>query len=209
MTMSFFEGMHGKRTQSVLNVLLETPFFYPEDDPELFAFLRRHRVEITRFFAEVFDWELVVEPRVARVHKAHWHNASVTRTQRSPFEPTRKGDCLALLLLLDLHERRTSERQSHPQDASPIRFSMGELLEHAGERMGELGLADRYDADAIRDLYRSLVPVLLLHRFVREIDDAGGCTYEALAGLALYDARALSDEALREAFVRPSTARPS
>jgi hypothetical protein len=201
MTMSFFEGMQTARTRRVLNVLLEAPFFYVEDDPELFAYLRRHRTELARFFLEVFDWQLVVETSVARVHKSEWHNDAITKKRRGTFEPTRPGECIALLVLLDLHDRLRSTEG----ELSRPRVTMGALLQHAAQRLAELGLQDRYDETTLRGLYRDLVPTLMRHRLVRELEErqAGGDsarTYELLPGLGLYDARALSDEAIRDAF---------
>lgn len=199
MTLTFFDGMQTARTQRVLNVLLEAPFFYVEDDPELFGYLRRHRVELARFFFEAFDWQLVVEDSVARVHKTRWHNEAITKTRRGTFEPTRPGECIALLMLLELHERLRGEGGL----ARP-RVTMGALLQHGAQRLAEIGLADRYDESVLRELYRELVPTLMHHRLVREVADPaagdGARTYELLPGLGLYDPRALSDDAIREAF---------
>lgn len=195
MTMSFFEGMQAARTQRVLNVLCEAPFFYVEDDPELFGYMRRHRVELARFFVEAFDWQLVVDDSVAHLHKARWHNDAITKKQRGTFEPTRPGECIALIVLLDLHERLRAEGEPRP------RVSMGVLLQHASQRLTELGLGDRFDESALRGLYRDLVPTLMRHRLVRELAGHDGArTYELLPGLGLYDPRALSDEAIRDAF---------
>ncbi len=200
MTLIFFEGMQMARTQRVLNVLLEAPFFYVEDDPELFGYLRRHRVELARFFVEAFDWQLVVDTSVARVHKSHWHNDAITKKRRATFEPTRPGECIALIVLLDLHERLRG-------DGGPARprVTMGALLQHAAQRLAELGLADRYDESVLGGLYRDLVPTLMHHRLVRELAETtqggdGARTYELLPGLGLYDPRALGDDAIREAF---------
>ena len=198
--LTFFEGMQTVRTQRVLNVLLEAPFFYVEDDTELFGYLRRHRVELARFFAEAFDWQLVVDESVARIHKARWHNDAITKKRRGTFEPTRPGECIALLVLLDLHERRRADG-----GGTRPRVTMGALLQHATLRLAELGLADRYDESVLRELYRELVPTLMHHRLVRELvdtpdDGTGARTYELLPGLGLYDPRALSDDAIREAF---------
>ena len=195
MTMTFFEGMSATRVRRALNVLLEAPFFYPEDDPELFAWMRRHRVELARFLSEVFDWQLVIEPEVARVHKSAWHNAAITPKQRAGFEPTRAGECIALLLLLELDSKV---------------FSMGELLAHGARRTTELGLSARFDAPALRDLYRELMPTLIKHRLVREIAPFEGTDleaikrYEKLPGLELYDRAAIDDVAVRTALGRPS-----
>jgi len=38
---NFFEKLNGPRVTSALNVLGEAPYFYRDDDPDLFAFLRR------------------------------------------------------------------------------------------------------------------------------------------------------------------------
>jgi hypothetical protein len=200
MTVSFFEGMQTARTQRVLNVLLEAPFFYVEDDPELFAYVRRHRVELARFFAEAFDWQLVVDSSVAHVHKARWHNDAITKKRRGTFEPTRPGECIALLVLLDLHERLHAEG-----GPTRPRVSMGALLQHATQRLSELGLSERFDESALRSAYRDLVPTLLRHRLVRELAEGGGegdgtHLYELLPALGLYDPRALTDDAIREAF---------
>lgn len=185
MSMTFFEGMSPSRVKRALNVLLEAPFFYPSDDPELFAWVRRHRVELARFFAEVFEWQLAVERDVARVHKARWHNAAITPKQRSSFEPTRGAECIALLLLLEMEGPR---------------FTMGELLAHGMRRLGELGLAKRFDETRLRDAYRDLVPALLRHRLVREAEAGEVATYEALPGLRVYDRAALDEAALKAAF---------
>lgn len=199
MTLTFFEGMQTGRTQRVLNVLLEAPFFYVEDDPELFGYLRRHRVEVARFFVEAFDWQLVVEDSVAHVHKSRWYNEAITKKRRGTFEPTRPDECIALLMLLELHEHLRGEGAV----ARP-RITMGVLLQHGARRLAEIGLADRYDESVLRGLYRELVPTLMHHRLVREVADReagdGARAYELLPGLGLYDPRSLSDDAIREAF---------
>jgi len=191
--------MQTGRTQRVLNVLLEAPFFYVEDDPELFGYLRRHRVELARFFVEAFDWQLVVEDSVAHVHKSRWYNEAITKKRRGTFEATRPGECIALLMLLELHEHLRREA-----GVARPRITMGALLQHGAQRLSEIGLADRYDESVLRGLYRELVPTLMHHRLVREVADPeagdGGRTYELLPGLGLYDPRALSDDAIREAF---------
>lgn len=196
MSMTFFDGMSGARLRRALNVLTEAPFFYPADDPELFAWVRRHRGELARFFAEVFEWQLVVEADVARVHKSRWHNEAITPKQRASFEPTRAGECVALLLLLEL-------------DLAV--FTMGELLAHGTRRMTELGLAEPWGETRLRDLYRDLIPTLLRHRLVEELapaalegEGAEVSSYRALPGLRLYDRRAIDERAIRAALGVPA-----
>ena len=64
---NFFEKLNGPRVTSALNVLGEAPYFYRDDDPDLFAFLRRNRAEFERFYRELYGWELVVDGRTAFV----------------------------------------------------------------------------------------------------------------------------------------------
>jgi hypothetical protein len=212
MTMTFFErvGPRG-RVQQVLNVLVESPFFYPADDPELFAFLVRHQGEVARFFEESFGWQLVVEARLARLYKPRWHNEALKRSQHDAFALTRKDDCVAFLLLLDFHERLLEERGASIDD-EPLRFEMGELFAHAKGRLASIpreeGSEDRLalDDDGARRLFRELVPQLLRYRFLREVprepaDDAispDRWLYECLAGLAAYDVRVLDDRVIED-----------
>ena len=42
-----------ERVRAVLNILVETPYFYRTDNEDLFFFLRRHRSEFARF-AEMY-----------------------------------------------------------------------------------------------------------------------------------------------------------
>lgn len=185
------------RVQQVLNVLVEAPFFYPADDPDLFGFLRRHREDVARFFEEAFGWQLVVEPQVARVYKPRWHNGALKRSQHDVFTLTRKDDCVAFLLVLDFYERLLEERGADGSVA--LRFEMGELFGHAKERLAGV------DDDGVRRLFRELVPQLLRYRFLREVEaDADHalaperCVYECLPGLHAYDVRALGEGVLRE-----------
>ncbi|MFO0685209.1 MAG: DUF2398 family protein [Sandaracinus sp.] len=207
MSMTFFDGMSTARVRRALNVLTEAPFFYPSDDPELFAWTRRHRVELARFFADAFEWQLVVEQDVARLHKGRWYNDALTPRQRASFEPTRTGECVALLLLLEVAGDPSRAGVDDAASERGAAFSMGELLSHAVRRMAELGQSERFDETRLRDLFRELMPSLLRHRLVRERALPRGASepepvkrYEPLPGLRLYDRRALDERALAEAL---------
>jgi hypothetical protein len=202
--MSYFEKIHQGRARQVLNVLTEAPFFYPEDDPDLFLFLRRNKAEFARFFAETFGWELVVEARLARLYKARWWNRALRPSQHDVFELTRRDDCVAFLLVLEYYERLLDQMGTQADDPEPPRFYFGELLEFAVGRIGEeLGETAPGEAE-VRKLLRGLVPLLLRYRFLREVEppredasiDPDNLIYECLPALHHYDVRRLAPRAL-------------
>ena len=60
------------RVQAVLNILLESPYFYRSDHEENFLFLRRYQREFSDFFEKNFGWQLVLDPKCARLYKETW-----------------------------------------------------------------------------------------------------------------------------------------
>src|SRR5258708_6528198 len=169
--MNVFEHIGPReRIQRALNVLVEAPFFYPSDDPDLFAFLRKNRAEFRRFFDELYGWQLVVDARCARLFKETWHNRALKPSQHDVFEPTRRDDCIAFLLVLEFYEHLLEERNVAPDDPAPMRFQFGELFDFAAARFAGV-LADRAPGpDEVRRILRGLVPTLLRFRFLRELD---------------------------------------
>lgn len=212
--MTYFEKINGSRVTSVLNVLVEAPYFYREDDPDLFAFLRRHRSEFERFFRELYDWELVVDARTARLYKARWHNRALKPSQHDVFDLTRRNDCIAFLLVLEFYEQLLEQANLASDDAVSPRFTFGELFEFARARFAEELPAPPVE-DEVRKILRGLMPALVRFRFVRELprDDAAPgdsveddqVLYEALPGLHHYDVRRLGPGALARA-IAPDTA---
>jgi hypothetical protein len=207
--MSWFEKLQRTRVQALLNVLFEAPFFYREDDPDLFAFLRRNRAEFTQFFEELFDMRLVVDARCARLYKTAWFNRALKPSQHDVFELTRRDDCIAFLLVLEFYERLLEEQNVDIDDDVPLRFEFGELFAFARDRLHQLLGSAAPDDDGVRRLLRDLVPTLLRYRFLREIApdreeriglDRDRFLYECLPGLHHYDVRALGASAVRDAF---------
>jgi len=208
---TFFDKLNGDRVTAALNVLGEAPFFYREDDPELFAFVRRNRAELTRFFAELYGWELLVDARTARLYKERWHNRALRPSQHDVFDLTRRDDCLAFLLLLEFHARLLEQHNLAGDDAESPRFLFGELFGFARDRLAEeLGNAAPGDEE-VRGLLRGLWPTLERYRFVRPVarggagDADGGrdedqVLYEALPALHHYDLRRLGPAALARAL---------
>lgn len=201
--MSYFEKINQERARRVTNVLVEAPFFYRDDDEDLFLFLRRNRAAFQRFFDECFGWELVVESRCARVLKSSWQNPALRPSQHDVFNLTRRDDCVSFLLVLEFYEHLLEEQNLSIDDPDPPRFYFGSLFEFARERYAEeLGEATPEDA-AVRKSLRRVVDILLRYRFLRELapepDDrveAGNLIYECLPGLYCYDFRRLGPQAL-------------
>ena len=228
MMSTYFDKLNGPRVTAVLNVLGEAPFFYRDDDPDLFQFLRRNRAEFTRFYDELYGWELIVDGRTARVYKERWHNRALRPSQHDVFDLTRRSDCLGFLLLLEFHGRLLETHNLAGDDAESPRFEFGELFEFARTRLAEeLGLEAPAD-DEVRRTLRGLWPTLERYRFVRavprehDVSDGDGTApvipgaarasanaeskdedrvlYEALPGLHHYDLRRLGPAALTRAL---------
>ncbi|HEY2404709.1 MAG TPA: DUF2398 family protein [Polyangiaceae bacterium] len=204
----YFEKIARTRVQAILNVLVEAPFFYRDDDPDLFAFLRKHRADFTRFYEDLYDWRLVIDNRCARLYKTRWYNRALKPSQHDVFELTRRDECIAFLIVLEFYEHLLDERNVDVDDLEPLRFEFGQLFAFARERLqSELG-DGAPDEDGVRRLLRDLVPNLLRYRFLREIpperDERDGLDrdrwlYECLPALHHYDVRALGQSALRDA----------
>ncbi len=206
---NFFEKLNGPRVTSALNVLGEAPYFYRDDDPDLFAFLRRNRAEFERFYRDLYGWELVVDGRTARLYKSRWHNRALRPTQHDVFDLTRRGDCVGFLLVLEFYERLLEQGNLASDDAVSPRFSFGELFEFTRARMRE-ELESPPTDDDVRKILRGLWPSLVRFRFVREIarddgdpddsDDSDHVLYEALPALHHYDVRKLGPGVLGRAL---------
>ena len=214
---SYFEHISGALVQAVLNVLVESPFFYKSDSPQLFAFLRRNFSEFQRFYEELYGWRLVADARAARLYKPRWYNPALKPSQHDIFELTRRDECIAFLLVLEFYEHLLEERNASPDDPEPLRFEFGELFAFARARLQEVLEQDAPDDDATRRLLRSLMPTLLRYRFLREVppsrEEREGLhpdryLYDCLPALHHYDVRALGPGVLAN-VLRVEPANPS
>ncbi len=205
--MSWFEKVSQDKVRRLLNVLAEAPFFYQSDDPELFAFLRKNRAELERFYRELYGWQLYVDGRGARLFKDRWWNPALPPRARDVFALTRRDDCIAFLLVLEFHEHLLEERNVAIDDPEPVRFEFGELFRFAVGRFREAGGADAPNEEGVRRLLRGVMPTLERYRFLRELEpeaeervlvDRENLIYECLPALWLYDARALGAGARNE-----------
>jgi len=191
---------NGDRVRAVLNILLESPYFYSSDDQELFFFLKRHRREFTDFFSTFYGWTLLMDAKCARVYKEHWHNTEIGVAARTMFNFTRRDDCLAFMMLLEFFELQLEENGMTVEDKN-LRFRFGDLLGHVQRRFVECfpDKSDSYPEDAVRaKILKPIMPELERYRFVKRIKPPDDLTaadddliYEALPALYHYNGTAL------------------
>lgn len=195
-----FGHLSRRRVRGVLNCLTESAFFYREDDPDIFDYLRRHRAEFERFFGDYFGWDLHVDRKAARVYKREQHNKALTPKQRALFDLTRREECILFMLLLEFYEMQLAAQNVHFEHDEDLNFVLADFVEHAVARyrkeLGENAPGDRELLVHIQTLFRELEK----HRFVQLIERAeiageedaiGGQTehllYAFLPGIRCYD----------------------
>lgn len=193
---------HQERVQDVLNILLESPYFYPEDNNDAFRFLHRYHHEFSRFFADHFGWELFIDSKCARVYKPRWHNDSITPANRELFTFSRRDECIAFMLLLEFFEHKLEVESITVDDTDNLRFKFGELLEYSVQRFHELypqNTVDYAEENVRAKIIRPIMPQLEKHRFLKKIKppkdeliDEEDTIYEALPALYHYNVTRLS-----------------
>lgn len=203
----------GDRVRAVLNILIESPYFYQSDDRdgELFPFLLRYRREFTEFFKDYYDWDLVFDQlpkaKCARVFKHRWYNTAISEGKRQWFRFTKRDECLAFMLLLEFFEQQLDEQNMSVEDPENLRFYFGDLLAYTHRRLGELypEMAEVYSMEAVRKILRDVVPELEQYRLLAKVKvDAGErigedqAIYEALPAIYHYNATRLSYPIFRE-----------
>jgi len=161
----------GDRVRTVLNILLESPYFYRADDETAFNFLRRHRSEFTRFFEDHFGWSLVLDGKCARVYKERWYNREITESNRDVFNFSRRDECIGFMILLEFFEHQLEDNGMTVEDKDNLRFRFGDLLEFATRRFRDVFPGDgKYEAEYVRaKVLRQIMPVLERYRFLRRI----------------------------------------
>jgi len=190
------------KVQAVLNILLESPYFYAVDDHDLFLFLRRHRREFTDFFKLFYGWSLIIDTKCARVYKADWFNRTITPANRSIFQFTRRDECLAFMMLLEFFEQQLEEHGMTIEDKENLRFHFGDLLDYSHNRFQKLfpKQEQRYSQEYLRSkIWKPVMPELEKHRFLCKIkppEDLSASEqnfiYEAMPALYHYNSAALA-----------------
>jgi hypothetical protein len=161
----------GDRVRAVLNLLLESPYFYKSDDENAFHFLRRHRSEFTRFFTDHFGWSLIMDGKCARVYKDRWYNREITESNRDFFNFSRRDECIGFMILLEFFEHQLEDNGMTVEDRDNLRFRFGDLLEFATRRFREVFPGEvKYEAEFVRaKVLRQILPVLERYRFLSRI----------------------------------------
>ncbi len=190
------------RVQPVLNILLESPYFYQQDNPDAFSFLSRYRHEFARFFNEHFGWELITDAKCARVYKPQWYNDKIPPANRDLFNFTKRDECLAFMLLLEFFEHKLEVESITVDDPENLRFRFGDLLLYTVQRFHELYPQNKvdYTEENIRaKIVRAIMPQLEKHRFLKKIQPPKDeiirteeTIYEALPALYHYNVTRLS-----------------
>jgi len=218
--MSAFDDLLQKqkaRVQAVLNILLESPYFYKTDHEENFLFLRRYQREFTGFFEETFGWQLVIDTKCARLYKETWYNERITPSNRDLFNFTRRDECVAFMLLLEFFEHKLEEDSASVEEPENVRFRFGDLLLFERNRFLELfpDQASNYADEDVRKIMRPVMPQLEKYRFLLKIDPPDDETiepddtiYECLPALWHYSVQRIS-RPIDETPAAPTPAPPS
>jgi len=201
------------RVRALLNVLTESTFFYREDDPDLFFFLKRNQASAREFVEEYFGWRLYVDRQCARLIKERQYNDALRPSQRMLFDLRRRDECLLFALLLEFHEEEGQRQGVTPDDDRHLRFLLADFVAFAIRRFGEeLGEATPAEA-RIFEATRPLFDQLERHRFVRLVDkkeaEAGEqlpagmaehLLFEFLPGIRCYDPSAAARSVVLRAY---------
>ena len=176
-----FSRVGAERAKAVLNVLLESSFFYQEDDPDLFATLRRHARVFQTFFEATFGWDLVIDPFVAKLNKTTVYNRALTARQRHVFQLTARGEYVLFVLLLEFQELQAEQQNVDLSSEAELRFLLRDFIEFVFQRFrDELG-ADGPSEEAILGWARTLFDKLVLHRFLALRERSGRAESEGIS----------------------------
>jgi len=204
-----FGKIGGERARRIINVLLESPFFYRDDDIDLFGVLKRRRSVFADFFEAFFGWELYVDDYVARLVKPDVYNTALRPTQRHLFRLSGRHEYVLFVLLLEFHQLQADEQNIDLDECDEVRFVLGDFVDFVFKRYKEtlVDMAPREEMllDACRSLFRTLeqfrfIAVREKKGIVAEeglkagftVDGKGDVLYALLPGLRCYRAEVLT-----------------
>jgi len=166
----------------ITNILIEAPFFYMKDDPDLFSYLRSHQENFKAFFEHYFGWELYVDRQVARLIKPTFHNQVLKPGQKDFFDLTRRDECTVFMMLIEYYEKIMRDLNISYDDDKHIRFLLADFVTYCIQRaIEELGENNKIEK-AILDGCRTLFPKLIKYRFIEQIDKVEADKNEELPG---------------------------
>ncbi|MCC6545643.1 DUF2398 family protein [Candidatus Sumerlaeota bacterium] len=165
-------GLFGRigvnQAQRVLAVLLEAPFFYKSDDPDLFGVLLRNRSAFADFFHVCFDWDLHVEPRMARVVRRSGVNSALSSRERHLFSLSGRDEQVLFILLLEFQEMEADRQNVDWSQHDMLRFVLQDFVNHVFTRYHEAmkmdGRLESRILTAAKDLFRKLDEYRMLRR---------------------------------------------
>jgi hypothetical protein len=170
-----------EKAQRALNVLLESPFFYRDDDVDLFGLLRRRQALFQEFFEVFFGWELYIDQQVARLIKPKTFNPELKPSQRHAFRVTGRHQYVLFIMLLEFYQHQANEQNVDLEREPEVRFVLADFVEFAFKRYREeLGSEMPEEAFILGEM-RSLFKKLEHHRFIALAEATGVVTDEGLA----------------------------
>ncbi|MDP8237494.1 MAG: DUF2398 family protein [Candidatus Hatepunaea meridiana] len=213
---------HKDRVQSILNILIESPYFYRTDDRngDLFPFLLRHKTLFREFFEQYYGWDLIIDSgqKCARVYKSRWYNSAISEGRRFALQLTRRDETLAFMLLLEFFELQLDEQNVSVEEPDNLRFYSGDLLVHVKRRLHEEypERIEDYSEESVRRILRELMPKLVQFRLLSEVKPPEGekvaaeqMIFEALPALYHYNGTRLSFPVFRSSEQENSKAESS
>jgi hypothetical protein len=199
------------QARRVLAALLESPFFYRSDDPDLFGVLARNRNAFTDFFSVCFGWSLYVDAYTARVIRTTTGNRALSPKERQLFQWSGREEQVMFMLLLEFQEAEADRQNVDWSENDVLRFVLADYVEFAFKRYGEtLNLDNRLESrllNAAKELFRKLEEFRMLRRLegVRGVDEFATearekAVYECLPGLRCYRAEAVETSGLLRVY---------
>ncbi|HBM17353.1 MAG TPA: hypothetical protein DD381_13580 [Lentisphaeria bacterium] len=198
-----------EKVRALLNILIESPYFYLEDSEELFRFLNHHRKEFEEFFKVFYGWDLIMDSKCARVYKDKWYNDKISSSGREQFHFSKRDECIGFMCLLNFYEDQLVENNMSAEDKMNLKFRFGDFLKYCHNKFNGLfpENEDIYSAEYIRkNVLKPIMSELEKYRFIKlwKPDSSLGSLkaddyiYEALPALSHYNAARLSQALLQD-----------
>ena len=170
MEMGIFELIekNEEKVRAVLNILLESAYFYEPDSEDCFRYLYRYRREFFEFYKKFYDWDLIIDSKCARLYKGKWYNDSIKLAAREQFGFRRRDECIAFMCFLEFYEKLLEENNMTAEQKDNPMFKFGDLLFYCKKRFNELfPQSEVYTEEFIRsDILRGVMPQLEKFRFI-------------------------------------------
>jgi len=199
------------QARRILAALLETPFLYKSDDPDLFGALMRNRNAFADFFTVCFGWTLYVDSRMARVVRTSSGNRALSPRERHLFQLNGRDEQVVLMLLLEFQESEADRQGVDWSEHETLRFVVADFVDFVFRRFREaMPMDTRMETrllNTAKDLFRKLDEYRMLRRVegIRGEDDfsddgRGSAVYECLPGLRCYRAEAVETSGLLRVY---------